>query len=144
MSWFDWGDKPITSYDAFSSVAGAVASNPGASDILAEIDSTKLHRGLFGDPGPATAARSTALHRTFVVTVKAGASSNGNFMIEAAPSTVLGSTNVRRREIFFSPPNQTAQYTDHWTLQNGDRLRVVVNSTFTGNTFVSITAIPLT
>ena len=138
MSWFDWGDKPITSYDAFSSAAGsAVVSNPVSTTLLAEIDSTKLHAGLYG-------GNSTTLHRTFQVTWKVGASSNGSFLLEAAPSTALGSTAVRRRAIVFSPPNQTAQYTDYWTLQQGDRLRVLVASTFTGNTFAEISAVPLT
>lgn len=139
MSWFDWGDKPITSYDAFSSGAGsAVISNPASTTLLAEIDSTKLHAGLY--PG----SPSTTAHRTFQVTWKVGASSNGSFLLEAAPSTALGSTAVRRRVIVFSPPNQTAQYTDYWTLQAGDRLRVLVASTFTGNTFAEISCVPLT
>lgn len=138
MAFFDWGDKPITSYDAFSSGAGsAVVSNPTTTTILAEIDSTKLHAGLYG-------GSDTTLHRTFQITCKVGASSAGNFQLEAANSTTLGSTSVRQREIIFSPVGQTAQYTDHWVLQSGDRLRVLVNSTFTGNCFASITAIPLT
>jgi len=138
LSWFDWGDKPITSYDGFSSGAGAdIVSNPSTSAILAEIDSTKLHAGLYG-------GASTQLHRTFQVTWRVGASSNANFRLEAAPSTALASTSVRRREIVFTPPNQTAQYTDYWTLQSGDRLRVLVNSSFTGNVFAAISAVPLT
>ena len=138
MSWFDWGDKPITSYSAFSSdVGSAVVSNPTSTTLLAEIDSTKLHSGLYG-------GTSTNLHRTFQVTCKVGASSNGSFLLEAAPSTALASTAVRRRVVIFSPPNQTAQYTDYWTLQSGDRLRVLVASTFTGNTFAEISAVPLT
>ena len=100
-----------------------------------------MHAGLFGDGG---ATRSTNLHRTFQVTCKVGASSNGSFLLEAAPSTSLLSTAVRRRVVIFSPPNQTAQYTDYWTLQSGDRLRVLVASTFTGNTFAEISAVPLT
>jgi len=100
-----------------------VVSNPASTTLIAEIDSTKLHSGLYG-------GASTSLHRTFQVTWRVGASSNGFFMLEAAPSTALGSTAVRRREIIFTPPGQTAQYTDYWTLQSGDRLRVVPQSTF--------------
>lgn len=138
MAYFDWGNKPITSYSAFSSGAGnAVVSNPASTTILAEIDSTQLHSGLYG-------GTSTSLHKAFQVTWKVGASSNASFLLEAAPSTDLASTAVRRREIVFSPPNQTAQYTDRWVLQSGDRLRVLVASTNVGTYFAAISAEPLT
>ena len=138
MSFFDWGDQPITSYTAFSSGAvSAVVANPASTTLLAEIDSTQLHAGLFG-------GASTDLHRTFQVTWEVGGSSNVTWRCESAPSTALGSTSVRQRKLVMTSPNQSAQFTTFWTLKRGDRLRVLVDSTVTGNYAASITAVPLT
>ena len=138
MSFFDWGDKPITSYPAFSSGAeSAVISNPASTTLLAEIDSTQLHAGLYG-------GTSTGLHRTFQITWEVGGSSNVSWRCESAPSTDLTSTGTRQRKLVFTSPNQSAQFTTFWTLQRGDRLRVLVASTVTGNYAASITAVPLT
>ena len=131
MSWFDWGDKPIT-----SGLSTAV-SNPSTSTLIDEVDSTLLHAGLYG-------GASTNLQRTCQVTWILGASTNAVWRCEQCLSTGLASTAIRDTVFIQTPTAQSGQYVWHMNLTAGDRLRARVNSTFTGVATAAIIVVPLT
>lgn len=126
MSWRDWGNQAIKSTEL------SVVGNPSSSALLAEIDSTQ-----FG-------STSWPASKEYLVSWVVGASSLASFRLEHCLSTGLGSTAIRDRTVIFSPVGQSGQYVMNYTIEPGDRLRVRVDSTFTGNAFAKITAEPMT
>ncbi len=125
MAWRDAGNQAVE-----SSVL-AVTSNPTTSALLAEIDATQL------------GSTAWPRHREYMVTWVCGASSLASFRLDQALSTGLGSTAIRSRTVVFTGANQSAQFVLPYTLEPSDRLRVTVDSSFTGNAFVKIKAEPL-
>lgn len=116
-----------------------VTANPSTASLIAELEPTSsgLYNGLY--PGSSTNA-----HRNFQVTWICGASTNATWRLEQCLSTGLDmSTAGRWSMAVITPSNQTAQYTHRLRLTIGDRLRVRVNSSFTGNAAAQIIAEPL-
>jgi hypothetical protein len=127
MAWYDSGNPPICS----TSVAQPV-SNPSTATLLAEIDSTQLGTAFFsGDQD-----------RIYRVTWIVGADTSAVVQLEAANSTALSASS---NTVFIrTPTGQSGQFVYHLQLHKNDRLRMRVNSTFTGSVTAFIQAEPLT
>lgn len=109
----NWGNPPIQSTQA-------AASNPSTSTLLAELSS--LAEGLYE------------------VRWCVGASTGALFRLEHALSTSLASTGIRDQTMVFTGSNQSAEYVFGYRVETGDRLRVLVNSSFTGSVAAKISA----
>lgn len=125
MSFYAEGNPPVNSTTGLSPVV-----NPSTSSLIAEVDSTQL----------GTAFLTAGQKRQFRVTWLVGATTNATFQLEQVESTALISSTNPTTVIAYSPTNQSAQYiTNHDLIQNS-RLRVRLNSTFTGSASAYIQA----
>lgn len=116
----DWGNSPLKSTQA-------AASDPSTSALIAEINSSNgIGAGLYQ------------------VRWAVGASTGALFRLEHALSTSLASTGIRDQTMVFTGSNQTSELVFNYKLEAGDRLRVLVNSTFTGSVAAKIEAEPFT
>jgi hypothetical protein len=124
MAYFESGNTPIQSTSA------PLGSDPSTSTLLAEIDSTQLAGTLPGG-------------QNYQITAIVGASTNAQWLIEQCLSTGLGSTAIRTLTSILTPTAMSGQYTWKWKLEQGDRIRARVNSSFTAVTSVKLFAEPL-
>jgi len=125
MAEFGWGNQSYHSTDL------GLSANPTTSALLAEIDSTVID-GFVGAQGAMVQA-----------TWWAGASTNANFVLEQALSTGLGSTAIVAQIVAQTPTAQTPQYISRHLVSRGDRFRVHLLSSFTGNAAAHIQLEPL-
>lgn len=113
MSWYDFGNPPITS------TQGIVAA-PSTASLIAELDSTELLTKDF----------TSGHQQNFRVTVIAGASTTATFALEHALSTGLGSTALVQAPInFYTPTGQSGQYVFNLRAGRDSRFRLRLSST---------------
>ena len=113
MSWYDFGNPPITS------TQGIIAA-PSTASLIAELDSTEL----------LTKDYATGQQHNFRVTVLAGASTSATFAFEHTLSTGLGSTAFVGAPVnFYTPTGQSAQYVFNMRAGKDSRFRVRLTST---------------
>jgi hypothetical protein len=125
MAFFDAGNPPITS-------TTGLVSNPSTATLCAELDSTQL----------GTKDYVSGQSKKFMVRWIVGASTTALFQLEQANSTALSaSTNVVN---VYAATGLSAQFQYALELQKDDRLRIRVQSTFTGNVITTIQAEALT
>lgn len=135
MAFFDWGNRPVNNIQSTS----LLVANPSTSTLIAELDSTRLHTGLY------LPQSDTSAQRDFLVNWYVGASTLATWQLEQCKSTANDmATSGRWNMMAFTGTNQSAQFQTKLTLTNGDRLRVRLNSSFTGNACAQISAEPLT
>lgn len=135
MSFFDRGNRPVNNIQSTS----LLVANPSTSTLIAELDSTRLHSGLYL---PATG--DTNAQTDFLVNWYVGASTLATWQLEQCLSTANDmATAGRWNMMVFTGTNQSGQFQTKLTLKRGDRLRVRLNSTFTGNACAQISAEPL-
>lgn len=121
---FDWGNPPI------HSTLAATVSNPSTATLVDELDSTLL--------GTVDLAAGQRLNCQAIWI--AGADTIATFVLEHTISTGLGSTAVTTTIMVRTPTNQSGQWVSYHRLGPNDRLRMRVNSTFTGNVFAHVSA----
>ena len=124
MAYFESGNVPVVSTGA------GIVSDPSTATLIAQIDSTQL-AGILPAGQP------------FQITAIVGADTNAVWRVEQCLSTGLGSTAIRDFVPIMTPTQMSGQYTWKWKLEVGDRVRLRVNSTFTGNTVSKLLAEPL-
>ena len=122
--WRTWGNEPINS-------SGGLTANPTTASLIAEVDSTAL-----GSTG-------WAAGKSYQVSWIVGASTLAVMRLEHCLSTGLGSTAIRDVVYAHTPSGVSPQYVTAHKLEPGDRLRVRVNSSFTGNASAWISAEPM-
>lgn len=130
MAWYDWGNQTILSTGA------GLVSNPSTSTLIAEIDSTQL----------GTANFVANQHRVLAVTWLPGADTSATWQLEVAHSTALTAGPSTSVDMLWvkTPSGQTGQYMTRHRIGKDGRVRMRVNSTFTGNATGSIVAEYLT
>lgn len=110
MSWYDFGNPPITSTQG-------LAAAPSTSTLIAELDSTEL----------GTVNFTANHHQNVRVTWIVGASTTSIFRLEVAASTALA--NPTSRLLVWTPTGQSGQYVTNARLTKDSRLRVLMEST---------------
>ena len=80
--------------------------------------------------------------KPFQVLWVAGGSTNLTVRLEHCLSTGLGSTAIRDLTVVYTPSNQSPQYVTTVYIEPGDRLRVRVENSITGNASAKIMAEP--
>jgi len=121
MAFYDWGNPPITS-------TTGLVSNPSTATLCAELDSTQLGTKDFNG----------SQSKKYMVRWIVGCSTTALFQLEQANSTDLAaSTNV----IFvYGGTALSAEFVSAVDLNRNDRLRIRVNSSFTGTVAATIQA----
>lgn len=125
MSFFGWGNRSI------NSTTLGLTSNPTTATIVAELVSSALRIPSGGGP--------------YQVTWIVGAQTTlATFQLEQTLSTGLDmSTAGRDQAVVMVSSGQSAQFVTKHNLEEGDRLRVRMNSSLTGAVAAKIIAEPL-
>ena len=129
MSYYGVGNRSVNSAEGSSF---SIITNPTSATLLAEID-------LNG-----TNASVRAGGEAWQVSWICGAQTTmAAFILEHCLSTGLGSTGRRGLVPVTVSSNQSAQFITKHNVEPGDRFRIRVASTFTGNVLCAIIAEPL-
>jgi hypothetical protein len=113
MSWYDFGNPPITSTQG-------IAGGPSTATLIAELDSTELLTKDF----------TSGHQQNYRVSMIAGASTTATFAFEHCLSTGLGSTALVQAPInIYTPTGQSAQYVFNIRAGKDSRFRVRMTST---------------
>ncbi len=132
MSFFGWANRPVNS--GSTGVLGP-QSNPSTQTLLAELD--------FNGTNATILPSGAVWGVTWIVGV---GTTLGVLNLEHCQSTDLDmtqSTTYRRQVTVHLSSGQSAQFFTKHNIEKGDRLRVRVNSTFTGAASAYISAEPL-
>ena len=113
MSFFLTGNQPINSTQG-------TAADPSTATLIAELDSSN-----FGTQS----TRTIQVQAHFYV----GASTSALWWIEHATSTGLGSSAITDRLIVRTASGQHSQFAKRYLIGFGERLRIHVGSSFTGD-----------
>ena len=99
------------------------ATNPSTTTIIAEVESSVMLSSRGGNVN---------------CYAYLGASTAASWWIEQCLSTGLGSTAIRKQVIVATATGQTSQFLFKFTLEDNDRIRVRLGSTFTGTADASL------